>query len=223
VSEYIERKYIKIYKRRGVKKKTICVLLLLFFFIFIIFFYFSKTVNPIIYSYASAEVNKIIIRASNEAISKVQSSYSYDDMISISYDKNNQVNFLSANTEKINEISCNLSNFTQNNLDKYTSVGIDIPIGTCSGIGFLTGKGHKINFIANPIGDVFCKFQTVFESSGINQTCHKIYVTICSEITLTLPFSFINIEKDINFLIAESIIIGEIPSTYLNLPELKTL
>ena len=56
-----------------------------------------------------------------------------------------------------------------------------------------------------------------FQSAGINQTLHKIYLDVSCNVRVLTPFSSID-EKVINqVLLAESVIVGNIPDTYYNL------
>jgi len=66
-------------------------------------------------------------------------------------------------------------------------------------------------------GNVETELKSEFISQGINQTLHRIYLDIESEVSVLTPFNTIN-ESIINQLIlTENIIVGEIPETYYNL------
>lgn len=55
-----------------------------------------------------------------------------------------------------------------------------------------------------------------FISQGINQTLHRVYLQIKCEVSILTPFE--NISKNITnqILLAESVIVGNIPNTYYN-------
>ena len=57
-----------------------------------------------------------------------------------------------------------------------------------------------------------------FEEAGINQTNHKLYLTVCSNVSVILPLENKVVDTQTQILIAESIIVGKIPDTYLNSP-----
>ena len=93
---------------------------------------------------------------------------------------------------------------------------LSIPLGAFSGIPALAGTGPKINFEIEPYTDVNCDFISEFTSAGINQTHHKIYATITSSVSMVIPFNSVKIKESVKFLVCETIIMGEIPETYLN-------
>ena len=52
--------------------------------------------------------------------------------------------------------------------------------------------------------------------AGINQTLHRLYLDIECNVSIVLPYKQIE-EKIVNqVVLAENIIVGEVPSAYLN-------
>lgn len=221
-SEYIRFKINKC-KRKAFRKKITLFLIILSIIIYILSRYFINIVNPIILSYGEQNVLKITTQSCNDAISQISKGVLYDDLISIGYNPDGSISYIKSKTDNINKISNLLAQSTQTNLDSYSKLGYKIPVGTLSGIGILTGRGSQITFFINPIGSVLCKFSTSFTSAGINQTLHKILVTIETDVSLVLPFQTKKIKKSSDFLLSECIIIGKIPSTYFNISQLENL
>ena len=56
-----------------------------------------------------------------------------------------------------------------------------------------------------------------FIEKGVNQTLHRLYLEIQCEISILTPFNTINEKINNQFIIAENIIVGNIPSSYYNL------
>lgn len=217
------KKHFKITRSRTFKRNLLIFCFITLIFITLIFFYLIKIVNPIIYSYGEANIQKLLVKSSNNAIGKVTNNITYDDFVKVTYDSNGDISSIKADTLKINQVSNNLAKLTQEEIDNISKLGLNIPIGTCSGIGFLSGKGSKINLSIEPIGNSSCNFYTTFEDAGINQTSHKIYVNIETEASLILPFGFQKIKKSTNYLLAECVIIGKIPNVYLNNSNISNL
>ncbi len=49
---------------------------------------------------------------------------------------------------------------------------------------------------------------------GINQTLHRIYLDIKTKTSVLTPFNILRNEYDSRVLLAESIIVGDVPETY---------
>jgi sporulation protein YunB len=117
---------------------------------------------------------------------------------------------------QINLLTRSLTKLAQNNLEQIGSNGIDIPLGSFSGMPILVGRGPTVNIKLVPIGSITSDFSSEFTTAGINQTNHRIYVTVVANVSVVLPTSNQTIQTSTQVLICENIIIGEIPSTYLN-------
>ena len=94
-------------------------------------------------------------------------------------------------------------------------VALYIPLGSFSGIPIFSGLGPIVEVAAMPYASVGCQFLSKFEMAGINQTLHKIYLSVNTVVSMVFPFSSVEVNEISDVLVSESLIIGEIPDTYL--------
>jgi sporulation protein YunB len=94
--------------------------------------------------------------------------------------------------------------------------GIQVSIGMFTGLAFLYNFGPKVSLKLTPIGIVTTDMYSEFVSIGINQTSHKVYITIEASLEVVLPFSTRTIDSVTNVLLTESVIVGKVPNVYLN-------
>ena len=80
---------------------------------------------------------------------------------------------------------------------------------------FLVGKGPALTLSTMPIGAVTCAFESMFESAGINQTAHRIYLNVTADVGVVLPFTTRKLRTSQVVMVSENIIIGKIPDVYL--------
>ena len=85
------------------------------------------------------------------------------------------------------------------------------------GSKIFSGLGPNIPIKLYTSGTVETKLRSEFESTGINQTIHRLYLDVQCQISILTPFN--NIEETIKnqIVLAENVIVGEIPQTYYNL------
>ena len=64
-------------------------------------------------------------------------------------------------------------------------------------------------------------FFSEFKQAGINQTIHRIYVKVDTKVQVIIPFSnkFVEIGSEVP--IAETIIVGDVPDTYIYVPDFE--
>ena len=66
-----------------------------------------------------------------------------------------------------------------------------------------------------PVAVVSSRFTADFDSAGINQTRHSIYLEVESDLSVVLPGRTNRFTVTTQVLIAESVLIGDVPETYL--------
>ena len=64
-------------------------------------------------------------------------------------------------------------------------------------------------------GSVETDLKSEFKEAGINQTLHRLYFVVQSNIGMVLPALTQNFTTELEVLLCENIIVGEIPNVYL--------
>ena len=90
-------------------------------------------------------------------------------------------------------------------------------MGTVSGISILKNVGPNIGIRLETGGNVKATINTEFVSSGINQTLHRIYIDVNTNVKVVTPIAVYSKLIESRVLLGEAIIVGDIPETYYNL------
>lgn len=85
----------------------------------------------------------------------------------------------------------------------------------------LSGRGPGVKIRISSIGNIETNLNSEFTSQGINQTLHRIYVDISCNVKVLTPFKDIERKITNRVLLAENVIVGNIPDTYYNLEGLN--
>ncbi len=85
----------------------------------------------------------------------------------------------------------------------------------------LSGRGPGVKIRISSIGNIETNLNSEFTSQGINQTLHRIYVDINCNVKVLTPFKDIERKITNKVLLAENVIVGNIPDTYYNLEGLN--
>ncbi len=207
----------KIKRRKPIKLKIGIFISIIFIIILFIILYLNYIVNPVIIEYSIAKTRSLSQKAVEEAVYQtINQGFIYDDLINITHDENGDVMYISTNSLQINLLARDLAKNSQKQLETMGNTGIDIPLGTFTGMPIFVGRGPEINIKLLPIGSISCKFSSEFLDAGINQTNHKIYLTVTTNVSIILPTANETVQTTSQLMIAESIIVGKIPDTYLN-------
>lgn len=167
---------------------------------------------------AVSNAQDLMILCINNTISDkfAEEDYDYDYFVSLERDNNGDVVAVYANMARINALSAAILQDVvkaSNNGD----LSIRIPIGTLSGISLLLGKGPRIPVDISALTSSHVDFENELISAGINQTKHQIKLIIIIDIYIVLPWHKETTQVVSEVLIAETVIIGDVPQTYFNM------
>jgi sporulation protein YunB len=190
-----------------------------FFLILIIllFCYLKYLATPLIVDNTKTQLASYATRSINYAIADTMNqNVSYGDLITIVKDEEGNVSHIEANPVRINLLSKSMSKVVMSNFLEFAKRPIKIALGSFSGISVFAGLGPIVAYNVNPYGEVFCDFSSSFESAGVNQTYHKLYLNISIDVNVVFPFKHLKTRSESEVLLCETIIVGKIPEVYLN-------
>ena len=216
------RNRLKIFKKRknnnDFKKrnyKTTFILGILFIAIST-YFIIYKSINPIFDTICADEAKSIATKITNEESSKAMDGYTYNDLFKIEKDENGNIQMINANIFIIDKITSNVASYIQNSLNNTNNAVIKIPLGGFFGIKMFSGVGPQFKIKISSSGNVSTDLKSEFESRGINQTIHRIYLQIDCKVNILTPIKSLEENISNQILLAENVIIGQIPATYYN-------
>jgi sporulation protein YunB len=192
------------------------VLLTILLVIIALFIYFQRNVTRVLISISEATMRASTTIAVNDAVYYTLSDeMRYDDLVKITRNEAGDIVAVAANPLKINKIARDTASISQSNLKNLSLNGIPIPLGALTGIEAFAGLGPSIHFRIIPVSSVSCGFSSIFESVGINQTKHSIYLNIVADISIVMPSKTENFAVATDILVGESVIVGTVPDAYL--------
>jgi sporulation protein YunB len=175
-------------------------------------------VNPIVVSYSSGKIKSLTVEAVNMAIGEVLDPSAYRELTIIQRASNGQIQGVSTNMILMNKLSGEIALTSQKKIEKLSNEDFGVPLGTFCGLPILNGRGPMVHLRLVPLGAVFCTFNTQFLSGGVNQTVHKITLHVKTAVNLIMPLGSRNVDAEIDVLLCENVIVGEVPQFVLNTP-----
>lgn len=219
-------------KRRLIKSKTsdfkrvilTFVIISLFLMITVGFMYVDKSLTPTIKVLAETKAEEIASRSINKAVGDIiKDKINYSDLVLTKSDVNGKISMVQSNTILMNQIASDVAIQIQNELKKAKTTTSYIPIGTALGSPILAKYGPQVKVSIEPIGTVNVNFSTKFEDAGINQTRHRIYLEVKAQVNVVIPLSTEPKEVKAQVPICETIIIGEVPQSYVDTSSLDNV
>lgn len=181
--------------------------------------YIKQEIIPTIETICESRAQAIALTVTTQTIENHMKDVEYDDLMQIKYNETGKVSTISANVNQMNKLTAQIVNEVQNKLSEVEETTVKIPIGKLLGWSIFSGYGPKLNIKLVPTGNVTANFKTEFGAQGINQTKHTVLIEINTAITIVAPFTIEDVNSRSVLTVAETVIIGEIPETYLQLRE----
>ena len=142
--------------------------------------------------------------------------YGYDYFVTIDRDESGAVTAIKANMARINALSSELLSDIVEAADR-GELSLSIPIGNILGSSLLLGKGPDIPVDITLLTSSRVDFKNEISAAGINQTKHEMKLDVVVDIDVVLPWRTVSTQVVTEILIAETVIVGEVPQTYLNM------
>ena len=204
-------------KKTEFKPIILVIISILLVFILSIILY-DKRIYPAVLQVAESSIKADTVECiSKTSMELFDEEFNYDEMIIIDKDNEGNINMIRANTVKLNYLTSRLSIRCNEELQKMGEVGVEVPLGWMTDNSAFYEFGPDINVKIDPIGNMKVSYESKFESAGINQTRHKIYLNVEARVRMKIPLHSKEQVVTYQIPVAETIIVGKTPNTAIDL------
>ncbi|MBS4539628.1 sporulation protein YunB [Clostridium sp. D2Q-11] len=201
-------------------KKRYVVIVVIIVFLFYGFIIVDRNIRPTILAISEVKARMVATQAINDAVKeKIGREIQYRDLIFLKYDNEGKLTLMQANTILMTNIASDVALGVQDQIRQTGINKVKIPLGNAFGSEILSQYGPKINMEMVPQGSVTVDFATEFQESGINQTIHRVYLIIKADVRIIVPLASDTASITTTIPIAETVIVGDVPDSYINVPK----
>lgn len=167
---------------------------------------------------AVTDAKDVITAKINDAVIQTlaEGDYSGDYFVTFQKSDTGDVTAISSNMARINELSSKVLDKVVGST-KNNTVTIGIPTGNLTGASLLMGRGPKIPVKIVVLSSSRVEFDNSIVTAGINQTKHRINLRVTVDMEILFPWGTQSTEVGTDVLIADTVIVGKVPDTYLNM------
>lgn len=138
----------------------------------------------------------------------------YGDMVNIEKNPDGTIAAITLNSTYINGYKADISDGCSDKLGNFTETVVPVPVGSIIGGSFFNGRGTCIEVPATIYGFAVTDVESRFESAGINQTRHTIYLNVKASAHAYMGLCHLNESVDETIILVETIIVGTVPESY---------
>lgn len=207
-------------RNKAFRKGVIFILLVSSVFFIMCVYVIKEVIEPNLEEVSRMRAQVIVSKAINTALDEQFSqSDNGAEFFDIQRDEDGVMEMVTADSIAINKLIVEISLNIQELFKDMQSEYMYIPFGSLMGSKLLSQAGPQVKVNVVPISVTSSDFRTEFEEQGINQTKYMLYIILGCKIKVLCPFAYDTIETSTKVLIAEAVILGKVPSSYVQVPE----
>ncbi len=209
------RVYVKAFV---INKKPVYIVLFALVLTICVMYFLSSLLKPFVLELAKNEAEVVSTKCVNESVLTVlkNEDFDYSDIITIHKDGNGRVTSLSGDAVKMNILKSLISGEILNNISSFDEMYVSVPIYHIFGNSLFTSSSPRLKIEVLPLKNIDVDFESIFESSGVNQTKHDVYINTKLNYTVLTPAGKAKGSVSTSVLVAQTVIIGDVPNSYIN-------
>ena len=185
-----------------------------------VFLLTTIVVEPNMEDIAEIRAEVLVSRTINKALTEqFGQEHMQKDLFTIKSGEDGTMEVVQANSIEINVLMSQLSINLQEAIQNMKREEFDVPVGSLLGSKILSQTGPEVAISIIPMSISSMDFKTEFETQGINQTKYKIYIVLGCRVKVLAPFASGTFTTENTVLIAEAVILGEVPNSYVEVPK----
>ena len=202
---------------KRVIRRCFTVLLILVLIGLVGFVFLRSKYYAVITSLAQTQVTNATSDLINDAVANQISSgnIAYDRIVYFEKDLNGRITALKTNIGEVNALKTQTLNTINEVILESDYFDTGIPIGSLIFPEFLSGRGPQIPVRILSVRNSDATFQSNFTHAGINQTLHQLNMCVLVDVTVLVLGRTISFTVTSEVVVAETIIVGDVPDTYL--------
>ena len=193
-------------------------LLLAFVVILGLFLLFRSKYRPLLRELAETQVKNSTSDLANDALTAQLSrdSVAYDRIVYFEKDLNGRITAMKTNILEVNRMKTEILELINQEILSMDTARLGIPIGSLIFPELFAGKGFCIPIHILSIRNSDATFSSQFQQAGINQTLHRLIMELSVDVSILVLGQTESFAVSSQVVVAETIIVGEVPDTFLN-------
>ena len=167
---------------------------------------------------AVSDASDAVTVSINNAIADIMRNgdYSADYFVTFEKSEVGEITAISSNMARINALSAKILDRIVGATDTHM-LTVNIPVGNLTGVSLLMGRGPKVPVKIITMTSSRVEFNNSIVTAGINQTKHQINLEVIVDIDILVPWGTESTQVITEVLIADTIVVGRVPDTYLSM------
>ena len=179
--------------------------------------WFDAAIRPQLVALSESQISNRLIQIADQAVTQaiVDQKLSYPDMVTLR--SSGELFTLVTDTASLNSLRTAVLDAIIAQIGTIDNDPMGVPLGALTGIDLLSALGPRLPVQVISVSTAEGQYRNDFTSAGINQTLHRIMLDVTLNARLLLPGGVVEVLVSTPVCISETVIIGQVPQTYLTL------
>lgn len=159
---------------------------------------------------AKGSIERVIMDSARGAISENETK-----LFSKLFDGEGKIVALEADSAAINALTSKVVENVHESVRRMGAVKIKVPVGSTSKLGMIHGIGPEITVRGTPYVAVFAHIDSEFSEAGINQTLHKMILSVSADVTVVCADKTVTFTTESVLTVSEEVLVGSVPEGFI--------
>lgn len=177
----------------------------------------SHVLRDMVTDYAASAARDDVVTKVNAIVQDVMASTQAEGMTLVDLQRDGQggVTAVTANAVVINDLAAEVLSRAIRETEQ-DEVTVDIPLANLFGSVLLMNHGPSITVHVTVLSSSSASFHSELTDAGINQTRHQLFLDLDIQLSFVLPWRALDTSVQTEILLSETVIVGDVPNSYMN-------
>ena len=174
-----------------------------------------RNMDPLVRDMAVAGAKNAAAAAIQKAVAARMTGGQWSDLVQLVKDGEGQITAAVTDVGRVNELQAALAGDVIAALTAPNTADLGVPLGNLLPSPFFSGLGPKVPIRILSVSEVEVKLMSRFTSAGINQTLHRLLLTLSARVRVLIPTGTVTAIVYADVTAAETLIVGRVPDSYM--------
>ena len=174
-----------------------------------------RNMDPLVRDMAVAGAKNAAAAAMQKAVAARMTGGQWSDLVQLVKDGEGQITAAVTDVGRVNELQAALAGDVIAALTAPNTADLGVPLGNLLPSPFFSGLGPKVPIRILSVSEVEVKLMSRFTSAGINQTLHRLLLTLSARVRVLIPTGTVTAFVYADVTAAETLIVGRVPDSYM--------
>lgn len=177
---------------------------------------FNAAVRPKLLMLAETQIRNQVTRTADEALLRAfgDGQLAYGELVLSG--QSGEITTLTTDTVRLNLLRSSVMEDVVSRLETMDRRSLSVPLGALTGMDLLSAWGPRLPVRVLSVATAEGTYRNDFSAAGINQTLHRVLLDVTVTARLWLPGGIAEATVSTPVCVVETVIIGQVPQTYLN-------